>query len=452
MVQAPAPVQPPLVDIRVPRYTSYPPANHFSPAIGPETHASWLGELNPSEPVSLYVHIPFCRRLCLFCACRTQGTSRAEPLDRYLDHLEIEIGLVAAALPGRLQVVHLHLGGGTPTLLSAGRLGRLGAMIRAAFDLAEGAEIAVEVDPTEIDAARLDALAALGVTRASLGIQDFDPHVQSAIGRRQSVEQTLAAAEGLRERGVASLNVDLLYGLPFQTTASLHRTLQAVERVAPDRIALYGYAHVPWAARRQRLIPEASLPDGPTRLALFDFARRLLLWRGYRQVGIDHFAMPGDPLVAASRSGTLRRNFQGYTTDRAPTLIGLGASAISRLPQGYAQNLAGTADWQDVLGQNRLATQRGHALGAEDRARGAIVESLLCSFSADIAGAAGSDEVLRQKLDAEARHLPDSLKALVDYDAGTLRILVEDGLHARLTASHFDAYLRNGTRPYSVAS
>lgn len=368
---------------RAPRYTSYPPATQFSAAVGPDQARLWLGRVDPAEPISVYVHIPFCRRLCWFCACRTQGTATDAPLTPYLDVLEQEIALVADALPPGVQVGHLHLGGGTPTFLPPDQMTRLFAMLDAPFPRAPGAEVSVEVDPTEIDAPRLDALAAAGVTRASLGVQDFEPQVQAAIGRPQSFEQTRDAVEGLRARGIAAINLDLLYGLPHQTAATLTRTIEQALSLTPDRLALYGYAHVPWASKRQVMIREEDLPDPATRLELTTMAAAQFMHAGFEPVGIDHFARAADPMAQAARAGTLRRNFQGYTTDTARTLVGLGASSISHLPQGFVQNAARTADWKARVAQGRLAAVRGHALTPGDRLIAAVIERLLCDFTVD---------------------------------------------------------------------
>ncbi len=364
-----------------PRYTSYPPATQFDDRVGPEQAEAWMGRIAEGAGISLYIHIPFCRRLCWFCACRTQGTSSDAPLSPYLDAIEEEALLVAARLPAGLKVNHLHLGGGTPTLLPSPLIERVFKIVTDSFQIAPGAEISVEVDPTEIDDVRLDALAAAGMTRASLGVQDFDETVQAAIGRPQSFAQTRSAIDGLRDRGVDRINLDLLYGLPHQTATSLGRTLDQALALRPDRMALYGYAHVPWASKRQVMISDSDLPDGPARLGLFGLACDRLLRDGYDAIGIDHFAKPDDELSRAARNGRLHRNFQGYTTDEEDVLIGLGASAISRYPHGYAQNAARTADWRSRVGQGRLATVRGHALNIDDLFRGLLIERLLCDFS-----------------------------------------------------------------------
>ncbi|SDZ57632.1 oxygen-independent coproporphyrinogen-3 oxidase [Jannaschia faecimaris] len=431
---------------RAPRYTSYPPATQFDESVGPDQAGAWLGQVDPAQPISLYVHIPFCRRLCWFCACRTQGSATEAPLVPYLDSLAQEVLLVSDALPAGVTVGHLHLGGGTPTFLPPQQMARLFAMLDADFPRAPGAEISVEVDPTELDDARLDALAAGGVTRASLGVQDFDPRVQAAIGRPQSFDQTRAAVEGLRARGIDAINLDLLYGLPHQTAETLRKTVDLALSLNPDRLALYGYAHVPWASKRQVMIKEADLPDAVTRLALTMQASAQFEAAGYRPVGIDHFARPEDPMARAAADGTLRRNFQGYTTDMARTLIGLGASSISHLPQGYVQNAARTADWKARLAQGRLTAVRGHALTPTDRLEGAVIERLLCDFTVD--PMTFHDPTAARRLIARAaREWSDAVT--VD-SAGVLRVN-DDAQHvARMIALEMDAYASPAGR-HSVA-
>ncbi|WP_099828165.1 oxygen-independent coproporphyrinogen III oxidase [Oceaniglobus indicus] len=421
---------------RAPRYTSYPPATQFGPDIGADTALRWLSRIEPGTRISLYAHIPFCRRLCWFCACRTQGTQSEAPLAPYVDALEAEADIIRAALPGAVSVAHLHLGGGTPTFLPPDLLVRLFTLLEARFPRAADAEISVEVDPTEIDGPRLDALAASGVTRASLGVQDFEPAVQAAIGRPQSFEQTKAAVDGLRARDIAAVNLDLLYGLPKQDRASLNRTIDMALSLNPDRLALYGYAHVPWASKRQVMIRADDLPDGAARLELSLLAAERFTAAGYQQIGIDHFARPGDSMAVAARAGTLRRNFQGYTTDAAQTLIGLGASAISRLPGGHAQNASGTADWKARVAKGRPATLRGHAETAEDRVRGAAIERLLCDFRVDPAMSDDPDTV--RALTARAAQ---AWGGAVTLDGDGVLTIRDDARHlARMIAVEFDAY------------
>ncbi|MGB3315950.1 MAG: radical SAM protein, partial [Albidovulum sp.] len=322
-----------LFDARVPRYTSYPTAPHFNSHIGPSDFGAWVEAIPHGARISLYIHVPFCRRLCWFCACRTQGTTSVEPVRAYVETLKAELKLLKARLPGGVTLSRLHWGGGTPTLMPAPVMRELADAIFEAVPMGEGGEFSVEIDPNEIDSARLDALAAAGMNRASIGVQDFDPAIQKLIGRDQSFEITRKAADMIRERGVASLNADILFGLPDQSATRIAASVQKLLSLNPDRVALYGYAHVPWMARRQVMIPSDALPRPEERLKLFEAARELFVTDGYDEIGIDHFALPTDGLARAARSGRLRRNFQGYTDDTAEALIGLGASSISRFPQ-----------------------------------------------------------------------------------------------------------------------
>ncbi|MEL6677961.1 MAG: oxygen-independent coproporphyrinogen III oxidase, partial [Pseudomonadota bacterium] len=373
-----------LLNTTAPRYTSYPTTPNFTGDVDGARVAGWLGAVSAAEPVSLYLHIPFCERLCWFCACRTQGLSSTGPLEAYLDTLLREVDHVAGLLPPGVEVGHLHLGGGTPTILSAGQLTRLFTRLRGAFAIRADAEVAVEIDPTCVDARKIDALVGGGLTRASIGIQDFAPEVQAAIGRRQSLEATREVCAALRAAGVQGLNTDIVYGLPHQSWARLERTLRAVIALAPDRIALFGYAHVPWMARRQRVIPEDALPDAPARLRATLRAGEVVEASFFLEIVIDLFSNPTDAMSRAQTEGRLRRNFQGYTDDRSPTLIALGASGVSRFAEGYAQNAPATAAYQGRVRAGELATCRGHRLSLEDQVRAAAIEALLCTFTLDL--------------------------------------------------------------------
>ncbi|MCE0504039.1 oxygen-independent coproporphyrinogen III oxidase [Roseivivax sp. GX 12232] len=439
-----------LLDARVPRYTSYPPADRFTTAVGAPEMARWIGAIPPGAPLSLYLHVPFCRRLCWFCACRTQGSRSDAPLDRFLAHLREEIGLVSWALPEGVAVRRLHLGGGTPSILSPGRIDRLAGWLRAAFLFETEAEVSVEIDPCDCDAARLDALMRLGMRRASIGVQDFDAQVQATIGRHQSVAATAGLVAGLRARGIASVNFDLVYGLPHQTRASLEATLDRVLELAPDRLALYGYAHVPWMAKRQRVIPEAALPGPADRLALAGAARARLEAAGYVAVGIDHFALPSDSMARAARIGTLRRNFQGYTTDDADTLIGLGPSAISSFAEGIAQNAPATGDWQTEVATGRFATRRGHALSAEDRLTAAVIAALMCQGEADLEGLAARHGAPAAPLLARAVAALTALPGIGSLEEG--RLTARDASMVRLLAARLDPGFQPRGAAYSQAS
>lgn len=429
-----------LFDARVPRYTSYPPANHFGPRIGPADVIGWLETVPAGARLSLYVHVPYCRRLCWFCACRTQGTRTDRPLGAYLAGILAELALVGQHLRPDVEIAAIHLGGGTPTILPPAMLADLCGALRAFRPLARDLTLAVEIDPTEVDAERIAVLADAGMTRASIGVQDFDPHVQEAIGRTQPFELTRDVVTMIRAAGVGSLNMDMLYGLPRQTRDRMTDSVRKVLTLSPDRVALYGYAHVPWMARRQMLIPTEALPGPEARLELFETAARLFHWAGYEAIGIDHFARPQDPLAAAAREGRLRRNFQGYTEDGAEVLIGLGASAISRYPQGYAQNASTSSAWAQAIGAGRLATERGHAMSVDDVLRAGLIERLMCDFAVDLQAAAARHGLPLSAVEAIVAPACRRFSGWVTQDGTMLRILRAPRLVARLVAQTFDAY------------
>jgi oxygen-independent coproporphyrinogen III oxidase len=429
-----------LFDAKVPRYTSYPTAPHFSDATGPQDHADWIAAIPPGATISLYIHVPFCRHLCWFCACRTQGTQSEAPVAAYLQTLLAELKILKSQLPAGVSLSRLHWGGGTPTLLSPAMMQTLAGAIAEVAPLAPNAEFSVEIDPNEVDAARLSVLSAAGMNRASIGVQDFDPQIQKCIGRVQSYEVTRDVVTAIRDHGVHSLNADILYGLPHQTPAKITDSVQKLLSLSPDRVALYGYAHVPWMARRQSMLPSEALPLPQERLALFEAARQLFQWDGYAEIGIDHFALAGDGLEIAQKAGLLRRNFQGYTDDTSDVLIGVGASSISRFPQGYTQNNAATSGHTAAIRNGGFSTTRGHMFTAEDRLRGRIIEALMCDF-----------EVRTGEL---AAHFPVSPAALIamfngvaDQFPGLLRVNT-DGLFipepvrplTRMIARAFDRY------------
>lgn len=429
-----------LFDARVPRYTSYPPSPQFKGGVTPEVVEGWMAAIPADGQISLYLHVPFCRRLCWFCACRTQGTTSVAPVRAYAETLLAEIAMLRDRIAPGVRLSRLHWGGGTPTLLAPDLMTRIAGAIHDAFPLAPGAEFSVEIDPNEIDEARLDALAAAGMTRASIGVQDFDPEIQQTIGRDQSFEVTARAAQMIRARGIASLNADILYGLPHQTPARIADSVQKLLALSPDRVALYGYAHVPWMAKRQVMIPENALPDPVARLELFEVARRLFVADGYDEIGIDHFARPGDGLAVAQREGRLRRNFQGYTDDLAPALIGIGASSISRYPQGYAQNAPATGAHTAKIREGRLSTTRGHVFSAEDIWRARMIEAVMCDFAVDAAEFTRDHGLSPAMLETLFAPVRERFGRMVETGPFGLHIPPEGRPLTRMIARMFDAY------------
>ena len=374
-------------DGRAPRYTSYPTALHFTPETGAEDYRGWLGRLPAADPISVYLHVPFCRSLCWYCGCNTRVVRDPAIISKYVDFLEREFELVEAALPGRLTAGALHLGGGTPNTLSTDDLDRTFAHLRRMFRLDEAAEISVEIDPAALSCDWVEAAARNGLTRASLGVQDLSPAVQAAVNRIEPFETVRRAVGWLRAAGVASINLDLMYGLPRQGVAEVEATLDEVLTLRPERLALFGYAHVPWARAHQRLINDRELADAAGRLEQSEAAADRLLWEGYVRIGLDHYALPDDPLAQAHARGELRRNFQGYTADPHATLLAFGVSAIGQLPQGFVQNEAGEAAWRTALAKGRLPVKRGLAFTDDDRFRADIIERLMCDLAVDLADA-----------------------------------------------------------------
>jgi oxygen-independent coproporphyrinogen-3 oxidase len=358
----------------------------------------------------------------------------------YVETLKAELALLRARLPEGVVLSRLHWGGGTPTLLSPAMIRDLAGAIAEVAPFARGAEFSVEIDPNEIDGARLDALAAAGMNRASIGVQDFNHDIQKTIGRIQSFEITRRAVEAIRARGVASLNADILYGLPDQSNARITESVQKLLALAPDRVALYGYAHVPWMAKRQQLIPSDRLPTPQERLALFETARALFTWDGYSQIGIDHFATSDDSLTRARNAGTLRRNFQGYTDDPAEVLIGVGASSISRFPQGYAQNAPATSAHTAKIRDGRFSTSRGHVFSAEDRLRSRLIEMLMCHFRIDAAEILREFPMSRDELLAMLGAVNARFDGVLELSQSGLLIPPDARALTRVVAHGFDAY------------
>ncbi len=436
----------------VPRYTSYPTAPHFHAGIDAGVYRGWLADLPAGEPVSLYMHIPFCDSLCWFCGCHTRHTLKYDPVAVYLESLLKEVEAIGGLIDGRSPVVEMQWGGGSPTMLSAADMDRLVAAVRQHFAVAPDFAFGVEIDPRGFDAGRIEALARNGLTRASIGVQDFDPTVQAAINRHQSFAETEDAVAGLRRAGVASINIDLVYGLPHQTRDSVAATAQAVVGLRPDRIALFGYAHVPWMKKHQSMIDERLLAGPEERFAMANRVASLLTAAGYARIGFDHFALPSDSLAHAADEGRLRRNFQGYADTPADTIIGLGASAIGRLPRGYAQNATATGDYIRRIAADGLATVRGIALGGDDALRGFVVERLMCDGvlsrgELDHRFGASADAVIAELADFAAA---DS-DGLISEEAGIFRLTPRGAVFVRSVCARLDPYLRKGSARHSMA-
>ncbi|MCP5405031.1 MAG: oxygen-independent coproporphyrinogen III oxidase [Pseudomonadaceae bacterium] len=438
-------------DRPVPRYTSYPTAAQFQDNISPNIVDSWLKSLYPEQSLSLYVHLPFCPSLCSYCGCNMRVTHSQSLMQGYLAALRDEITMVMAKLPARMAVSTLHLGGGTPTYYAAEDLSSLFKFIGQYVVFTPGAEISLEVDPRRFTRTQAAHLKKAGVNRVSLGVQDTNSHVQKAIGRNQTLEQTVQAFQMLHDEGIEAINTDLIYGLPLQTPESIAQTACDVANLRPSRLALYGYAHVPWMKRHQRLLEPHGLPDGPERMALFMAAREVFIQNGYIPVGIDHFALPDDPLVLAAARGELHRNFMGYTTDTAKTLLGFGVSAISSYPQGYVQNTTSIKDYLHQVRQKALPIWKGLQLTELDKCSAEIIEKLLCQFQVDIAEVAGMHSLQPSHIKVHTLNLHQMMSdGLVVGDTEDKIIITERGKpFARIVASCFDGYLRQSELRHS---
>ncbi|MDP3691520.1 oxygen-independent coproporphyrinogen III oxidase [Bradyrhizobium sp.] len=437
---------------RLPRYTSYPTAPHFSPAICEDDHKGWLRSVPVRQPASIYLHVPFCRSMCWYCGCHTSVTKQDDPIAIYAAGLRTEAQLVAETIGERLPISHIHFGGGTPTIMAPEMFADLIGTLRRSFCVLGNAEIAIEIDPRTLTKPMIEALGYCGVNRASLGVQSFDPAVQRAINRLQSLEQTAVSVERLRRAGVGRINFDLLYGLPLQTVDSCMDTVAKCVQLRPDRFSVFGYAHIPSFKKHQRKIAEGTLPDSIERHLQSETIAEALLDAGYVRIGLDHFALPDDKLAVARQEGKLRRNFQGYTDDSAETLIGLGASAIGRMPQGFVQNAVPTRDFLARISERRLATVKGYKFTEEDRFRADIIERIMCDLAVDLRQVSrlhGRDPqsaiVDRQRLDSM---IADGVVTMTD---DRLRVSEGAAFLVRSVASAFDAHLARSAATHSRA-
>lgn len=373
-----------LFENRVPRYTSYPPASRFVSAEGSVHQRQWLNMVPHGAGLSLYLHIPYCKKLCWFCICRTQAAEKASVIEKYQAVLRREIDLVRAELPDSVTLDRLYIGGGTPTLLGPEWMKTLFGSIYAAFPKGDAFECSVEIDSTHVEDAVIASMIEQGMSRAVVGVQDFAPKVQKIIGRQQSFEQTRETVQRLRKAGLQNLDIELLSGLPLQTTSSLADTAQQVLALDPERISVGEYAHMPSIAKRQIMIDTRGLPAAEDTFLMSQVARQILLTDGYEPVGMDHFVRPGDSLINARDTGRLRRDFQGYSDNSSHALIGLGASAISRFPQGYVQNASATTVYSNAIEASQLAGQKGYGLTDTDLVIAYMIEMLMCRFEINI--------------------------------------------------------------------
>ena len=428
-----------------PRYTSYPTAIEFRENFQEPDYLRALEHADAcaAAPLSVYTHLPFCERRCTFCGCHSFATTRREVAEPYLEHLLCEIGLVAERLPHRRKIAQFHLGGGTPTYFSPTQLERLVAGFAGWFEFLPNAELAVEVDPRVTSEAHVDMLARLGFNRISMGVQDFSPEVQLAIGRGQTREQTTVLVAHARQHGFGGINFDLVYGLPAQRPESFAQTLDETVSLRPDRVAVYSFAYLPMVRSNQKLIDVRAVPDRDTKFQLLALAREAFLAAGYQAIGMDHFALPSDELAVAQREGRLSRNFMGYAVTPGDDTLGFGVSAIGDVRGALVQNEKKLAPYYRTLDSRHLPIQRGYARSRDDEIRRDAILSLMCNFT-----------VNRAALEAKygivfADYFRESLAKLEPFEKDGMCRLDEQGLHAvglgqifvRNLAMCFDAYL-----------
>ncbi len=426
-----------------PRYTSYPTAPSWHDDFGPDGHRTSLEEASQDRGsgLSLYVHIPFCERLCVYCGCATVITRRLERGGPYVDRVLREAQMVRDVLGEDRPVLQHHWGGGTPTFLEPEDLGRLAEGLMALFPLGPGAEVSIEVDPRVTTPAQLEVLRRCGFNRVSMGVQDFDPRVQEAINRVQSFEQTRDLVLAARDLGYESVNLDLVYGLPHQEQASFERSIEKTLELQPDRVACYGYAHVPWLRKHQLAIPQDTLPSGREKLQLYLAALQAFVSLGYEPIGMDHFAKREDGLFAAADDGSLHRNFQGYTTHAAEDLVGFGVTAISEVAGAFAQNAKALKDWEASVDAGRIPTVRGLRRSAEDEARRAVILDLMCRFRLRFADHGGGDAFRAKYGDALEVLAPMQADGLLSIDHEGIAVSELGRMFVRNICMPFDAYL-----------
>lgn len=434
-------------DVNGPRYTSYPTADRFVEAFDADAYRLWLGKRTVggiSRPLSLYVHIPFCNTICYYCGCNKIITKDHGRSAKYLKYLSKELEMQAGYVDGSHDVVQLHWGGGTPTFLSHDEMRRLMGSIREHFRLLPNGEHSIEVDPRKVDPATVQLLGELGFNRMSVGVQDFDPDVQRAVNRVQSIEETQTVIEAARACGFKSVSVDLIYGLPKQNIISFNRTLEQVVALSPDRLSVYNYAHLPGHFKPQRRINEAELPSADAKLQILSLAIRRLTEAGYVYIGMDHFAKPEDELAVAQRQGRLHRNFQGYSTHAVADLLAFGVSAISKVGPTYSQNVRTLDEYYDTLDRGVLPVMRGIELTPDDLLRRSIIQALMCHFEVSVESLEIAHLIdFRKYFATEIADLREMERAgLISLDDKWISVLPRGRLLVRAIAMAFDRYLR----------
>ena len=436
-------------DYSVPRYTSYPTAPNFHDKINNDTYESWLKKLDKNKKISLYIHIPFCSSLCYFCACNTSVVNKYKPIENYVNLLLREIEILGEKLESKFNVSHIHFGGGTPSILKGAELWLIMQSIKKRFNILKDCKIAMEIDPRFFKQNLTIILNDCGFDRISIGVQDFSQDVQTLINRKQSFEITKETINHLRENNISNINIDLIYGLPKQTVQTFTETLEKINTLRPDRISAFGYAHVPWMKKHQRLIKVKPL-DNEDRLKFYRLASHYFLSNGYEPFGIDHYAEKSSSIIRNVKNRKLQRNFQGYTEDDAEVLIGIGASSISSLPNGYVQNITQITDYIRALKKNKLPISRGYELKTEDKIYSIVIKELMCYLNVDL-------KQVTKKFSKDINLFSSNIKKLkpfidndyVNFQNFVLSIKPEARPLVRIICSVFDQYFEPKANRYS---
>jgi oxygen-independent coproporphyrinogen-3 oxidase len=436
-------------DYSVPRYTSYPTAPNFHDKINNDTYESWLKKLDKNKKISLYIHIPFCSSLCYFCGCHTSVVNKYKAIENYVSLLLREIEILGEKLESKFNVSHIHFGGGTPSILKGAELWLIMQSIKKRFNILKDCKIAMEIDPRFFKQNLTIILNDCGFDRISIGVQDFSQNVQTLINRKQSFEITNETVKHLRENNISNINIDLIYGLPKQTVQTFADTLEKISILRPERISAFGYAYVPWMKKHQRLIKDKPL-NNEDRLKFYRLASNYFLSNGYKAFGIDHYAEKSSSIIQNLKNRKLQRNFQGYTEDDAEVLIGIGASSISSLPDGYVQNIAKIADYIKTLKKNKLPISRGYRLKTEDKMYSIVIKELMCYLNVDL-------KQVSKKFSKDINLFSTNIKKLkpfidtgyLDFQNFTLSIKPEARPLVRIICSVFDQYFEPKTNRYS---
>jgi oxygen-independent coproporphyrinogen-3 oxidase len=437
---------------QIPRYTSYPTAPHFLPATA-DDYTEALQQIPPQSHASLYIHIPFCKEMCWYCGCHTSATRKYAPVEQYVSLLTSEMRMVSEKIRHRQELSHIHFGGGSPSMLQPEDFDRIMCTAADCFRISEKTEIAVEADPRNTTADRIDCYATNGVNRLSFGIQDFSANVQAAINRVQGFEEVRKAVSLARNAGIHNINFDLMYGLPLQTCADVEKTVELSLSLKPQRFAVFGYAHVPWMKKHMRLIKNEDLPDASARIDQFSAAEKMLVKAGLVPVGMDHFVTKEDSMFNALKEKCLARNFQGYTTDTATILLGIGASSIGHTSQSYFQNMTPVSAYQKSILEGTLPTSRSCTLSTDDRLRAQIISDIMCYLEADIGEHLSAHKLPAETLDKVLAGLNDlEIDGIITLKNRKIRVSPETRQLTRVVCAHFDSYLKTGSVRHSQAA